>query len=284
MKIIIISDIKGNAESIIPYGLNLAKYLQSEVDILHTIDSRFQHGVSSSYADSQSLTPGSKMSHEEILQREKTTAHMALDKVLSREASVLNYPLKINTIVEENSVKNGLSSIIGTIPNVLVLVNSQPDDYTFHSHKEIIDTFKNSNFQILVVPPGKVFREFNKVVLATNFSSDDNFDKYPEAFSCLNEFNPHIDAVDVAKPKKYLDKELKSKAWLQVVEKMVFLSTIKTNVLTGNNYLETLRSYIDKTKPDLVLSFKRNHGLFNNGFDKNLLINLIEKTDLPVLY
>ena len=52
MRITIISDIKGNAESIIPYGLNLAKHLKGEVNLVHVIDSRMAQGVSSMYADS----------------------------------------------------------------------------------------------------------------------------------------------------------------------------------------------------------------------------------------
>ncbi|NJM14088.1 MAG: hypothetical protein HC896_00670 [Bacteroidales bacterium] len=65
---------------------------------------------------------------------------------------------------------------------------------------------------------------------------------------------------------------------------MAFTSTVKANVLIGNNYLDTLKSFIGKTKPDLVLCYKQNQSLFNNGNDNNLVKNLIKNCDLPVLY
>jgi len=52
MKLIIVSDIMGQQESILPYGLQLAKYLQADVDILQVTDARVQQGVQTSYSDS----------------------------------------------------------------------------------------------------------------------------------------------------------------------------------------------------------------------------------------
>ena len=283
-KIVIVSDIKGKSDSIIPYGLRLAKHLHAEVDIIHVVDSRSQHGVHSRYADSQSITPGNKMSYEEILQREINISNKAIKKVLSREASVLNYPLKINTIVEENSILNCLNSLTENVLDVLVLLSSEPDNYIFHSKKEIIETFKKSNLPSLIVPPGAEYYEFNKVLLATTFGSSNGFEKHMRAYSFLSKFHPLINAVDVAKPHKHLEKEIMSKAWLQVAENIAFLSPIKTNVLTGNSYLETLLSYLKKTEPDMVIFNKKTQGLFSNWDDNKLAKKLIENANCPVLY
>ncbi|NJM14089.1 MAG: hypothetical protein HC896_00675 [Bacteroidales bacterium] len=212
MQVITISDIKGKTKSIIPYGLNLAKRLQAKVDIIHSIDSRTQHGVNSPYADSQSITPGNKLSHEEIMLREKNTTRNALDKLLSREASVLNFPLKVNVTIEENTLKKTINSKTGNDSNTLVAVNSEPDNYIFHSQKEIVETLKNSNLQVLVVPPGRKFKEFSNVLLVTNFSSNKGFDKYSKAVFLLRDFKPLIHAVDVAKPNKYIEKEIKKQS------------------------------------------------------------------------
>jgi hypothetical protein len=59
-RIVLISDISGESESIIPWGLNLGKHTGSEVDILHIIDPRDKQGVESPVSDSQSITPGDK--------------------------------------------------------------------------------------------------------------------------------------------------------------------------------------------------------------------------------
>ena len=77
-RIILISDISGESESIIPWGLNLGKHTGSEVDILHIIDPREKHGVESPVSDSQSISPDGKLTREEILKREKGKVEQAL--------------------------------------------------------------------------------------------------------------------------------------------------------------------------------------------------------------
>lgn len=224
------------------------------------------------------------MSYDEILQREINTSRKAIEKVLSREASALNYPLKINTVVEDNSIINCLNSLVDHTPSTLVLVNSEPDNYIFHSQKEIIKTFKNRNLQVIVVPSGKQFNEFNKVLMITNFNGDNAFDKYLKADSFLSGFKPIINAVDIAKPKKYLEKELKSKAWLQIAETESFQYTIKTNILTGHNYINVLQNYILNTEPDLILLSNKQPGLFGNRLTKNIEKDLIQNSEIPILF
>ncbi len=92
----IISDIEGKADSIIPYGLRLGKHTETEVDIIHIIDPRNKQGATSPFADSKSITPGRVMPHDYILAREQNRASKAIEKLLSGEASRLNYPLKID--------------------------------------------------------------------------------------------------------------------------------------------------------------------------------------------
>jgi hypothetical protein len=144
MKAVVISDMK-KEKSIIPYALNLCKHIESEVEIIHTIDTRVQHGLSSSYADSQSISPGEKMSHTSIIEREKHQTKNKLDKILSKEASKLNYPLKINTIIENGSIESQLKSRIKRHPNSLIITNKDPDKYFFGSYKELLDVLQGLN-------------------------------------------------------------------------------------------------------------------------------------------
>ncbi len=283
MKIVIISDIKGESESVIPYGLNLAKRLEAEVDIIHTIDTRMQQGVPSMYADSQSITPGSKFSFEEIMKREKSAAEIDLDKILGMEASKLNYPLKINTIIQEGSIEDAVEKIGANNHDELLLVNSQPDNFNFETTPEIFETIRECS-PALIVPPGMEFHEIRKVMLLTDFNTDDGFDKYFKSDSFLNEFNPLIHAVDVASQEEYMDKELQSKAWLQVVETLVFSSEVKTNILTGDDYLETIMNHVSITNPDLIMINKQRKSLFKKGFDHKLFEDIMEQIHLPILY
>ena len=119
MKIIIISDLNSRWETIIPYGLNLAKNLEAEVDLLHIIDPRENQAQYTSYSDSQSITPGSTLSQDEVIQRERNLAELKMDKALSAEVSRLNYPLKVNRIIESSSIDDQLDKMAEENPDSL---------------------------------------------------------------------------------------------------------------------------------------------------------------------
>jgi hypothetical protein len=105
MKTIILSDINNSAKSIIPYGLRLARELESEVDLLHVIDPRTHTGAYSSLSDSQSISPGETLSHAETIQHAKNRVSIKLDKLLSAEGSRLNYPLKLTGLLLKTAWK-----------------------------------------------------------------------------------------------------------------------------------------------------------------------------------
>ena len=284
MKEIIISDVLGKLDSIIPYGLNLAKKLQVEVDVIHSIDSRSQQGVHSPYADSQTITPGSKLSHEEIIEREKNMTELALNRLLSREASRLNYPLKINTVVEENTILKSIQKSTRDWGKSIALINSQPDNYIFNSHNEILETINNIQSLVLFVPPGLNFKKIEKILLLSDFSTNDTITKLVDISLFLKKFDCSIDAVSVAKPQEYANHELMGKAWLQSVRKTVFpTSTVVTNVLTGNDYFNTLKEFLERSTHDLILFNFSGSGSFNGNLRKKLIKNLTSETKLPVL-
>jgi hypothetical protein len=51
MSTIIISDIDNKSESVVPYGLNIVKFVESEPDVLHIADRRMHQGKISSFSD-----------------------------------------------------------------------------------------------------------------------------------------------------------------------------------------------------------------------------------------
>lgn len=282
-KLIIISDIRSKAQSILPYGLHLAKHLQVEVDIIHMVDARSQHGVPSRYADSQTLTPGPKLTYDKIIQREIEQATITLEKLLSKEASRLNFPLKINKVIKEGSINEGIKESVANADKCLLLINLEVDDYIFHSRKEIVQLTKSVNAVTLLVPPQLVFHEFNKVVLITDFSNNFGLNAYSKTISFLYKFNPHINVVDVAKPTRFLEKEVKSKQWMQALDPATF-RTIKTEVLKGKNPSDALQQYINKLKPNLIIYTSRKLGFLNRFIYKSFFENLLDRVEYPIMY
>lgn len=170
MKVFIISDIGAKGESVIPYGLNLGKHNEVEVEILHIIDPRSHKGVSSPYSDSQSITPGAKMTHDEIKGRDRKVVEKELDKLLSAEASRLNYPLKVNSTVETDSVETKLKMIFADKTGAVCVASADPENSMVTELSELVSIFGKLEVPLLIVPPGYAWREPAEISLYTDFS------------------------------------------------------------------------------------------------------------------
>ncbi|HKJ43191.1 MAG TPA: hypothetical protein VKA27_13935 [Sunxiuqinia sp.] len=279
MKIVIISDVKGQTKSIIPYGLHLAKYLESEVDILHVVDPRIQQGVSSMYGDSQSITPGKKMSHQEIMQREKQEAEKELDDLLSREASRLNYPLKINVIVQEEEIGKGLQEADEKDSEAIFVINKEADHYMFESRKDITTVCKELNGITLLVPPGKEFMKIENVLLPADFE-DQDFEGYPKVANFLNQFHPVINAIGEEGQREVPQ----ANSWLSVVSGVLENSTVNWQMLTSENFEHDFIDFVGMVEPDLTVVFEKPQGLIDSIFKKELIVKVLDQTDTPVLF
>ncbi|WP_339736770.1 hypothetical protein [uncultured Sunxiuqinia sp.] len=279
MRITIISDIKGNAESIIPYGLNLAKHLKGEVNLVHVIDSRMAQGVSSMYADSQSITPGNKFSHAEIMAREKQQVAMKIDQVLSKEASKLNYPLKVNVDIQEDSIENKITNDLNESTTSLLVFNKEADGAIFESQKEIIDCCKDFNGMSLLVPPGEEFQPFSSAVLPTDFS-DGEFEDYRNVADLIRFFHPVVNAVGMANETG--DEVLQQ--WEANLSKVFNNSSVNHQVITAGDFEKEVIDFINLLDPDLTMIFERPRNLITSIFKKEFLKKILEQTRTPVLF
>lgn len=276
MKIVIISDIKGKSPGIIPYGLNLARTMQSEVDIVHVIDTRVNQGVATPYADSHTITPAEKLSFEEILNKEKGEIREALLQIISREGSKLNYPLKINLRIEETSITNELAG--GSSGAGLALINKDPDGQLFLSRKEMIDVCRGFKGLALFVPSGLELTAFENVLLPSGFSEKER-KAFKEISRFTSRFQPFINAVTI----NGNDKAISGK-WKRDTLALFTGCEINFNVLQGNHQHETLISYANKINPDLILFAEQSKTLIETIFKKDLLEKLLDQTDIPILF
>lgn len=185
MRTIIISDISETADSIIPYGLNVGKYTQTKVDILHCFDPEILQGPYSPYSDSQSITPGEKFSHEEILHREKGIINEKLSRLLSREASVLNYPLRVNTITEIGDIESCITEQIKNHENPLIITGTKPGGSMTVGLQELLEVIFKHNVMVMIVPPGTKFIQPNACWLVTDLYAEGN-NKIKKLFDWIN--------------------------------------------------------------------------------------------------
>jgi len=284
MKTILISDFGGREEIIIPYALNLTKHIHNTIDIVHVIDPRVQQGVSSAYADSQSFQIGEKLSHSQIIEREVSLAKTTLDKLLSIEASKLNFPLRVNTIVEENSIENLLHTLIKVDEPSIIISSSVLEGTILNDFDETLEIAKMFNNLSLIIAPGSKFSVPKKILIQYDFELGINEGIF-RVLDYLKPLNPHIDVVDVTDKDKYPELILKSEAWKEVVNNYINSSfPITTNILTGNQHAEVLSRFILENSYDLVAvskDMKTSSGI--NIFSKNMSKQLVEGLDIPVI-
>ncbi|MEL7587922.1 MAG: hypothetical protein AAGU19_14535 [Prolixibacteraceae bacterium] len=278
MKVILISDIKGKSESIIPYGLRLARSLEAETDLIHILDRRVVQSFPTPYADSHTVAPGEKFSHDELVNKEKGEISEAIGNLLTREISKLNYPLKINVYVKDGSLINWLAGEDGSTGDTILLVNKNPDGQIFVSEGDLIDCCKIFNGVTLFIPPGLEFREYENMLLPADYT-----DKYTAAYKKMGRFTARFRSFINAVPVSDTE-EIGTWQWRKEAEQYFLNSQINCNTMNGILINGDLLHYIGKIQPDLVLYPDQQKSLLKSLFKKDFLITLLGETNSPVLY
>ncbi|MFO7923189.1 MAG: hypothetical protein R6U58_05815 [Bacteroidales bacterium] len=283
-RIVLISDISGESGSIIPWGLNLGKHTGSEVDILHIIDPRDNQGVESPVSDSQSITPGDKLSREEILKREKGKAEQGLDKLLSKEASRLNYPLKINTIIETKYLEEGLKSVFSERHGSLMITSSEHDNTSFTDLDELLAISRGLAAPVFIIPPGTGFQKPGKAFMLADYSDSPSQDMN-NMFDWLTPFNPMVNAgMVIQEMKDYIKLELAAKRWKKVIENIIDSGiTLRTTQLKGESFTKTVANYVDRNKFDWVIIPKSKKESSKKIFSVDISKKLLKSIKKPVL-
>jgi nucleotide-binding universal stress UspA family protein len=283
MKTIIISDLKSKSKSILAYGLELARAMESEVDVVHVVDPRTSQAKYSSYSDSQSITPNDPLGFPETIHKEVTKAKNELDEMLSREISRLNYPANVNVVVEEGSLEEKIEKIIDYEPYCILVVSSEPDGYHFESKSEIYSMVKDAGAMCILVPPGIEFKEYRKILHPVDFSSKE-LEKYADLGFFFDAFDPLVHAVALSQDNDYSELELKSETWKKIASDVFLPAKIRTNVLKGDDFIETMVQYCNRNDYEMIMLFQRKVNAFKKNFKSELAGTFIERTNLPVLF
>ena len=282
MKTIILSDVNSKSDSVIPYGLRLARAMEAEADVLHVIDKRLHQAEYTQASDSQSISPGTPLSQDEIIEREKSKANLKLDQVLSREVSRLNYPLKVNRLIVENSIEDELALRAKENPNYIFVVSAEPDNYIFDSIGDIISTAKSTGVLVMLVHPDNEFKDYKRALMPVDFESK-KFTAFTDINFMFEHFNMLVDAVSVVPKSDYSEKELKGGAWKKVARDHFLPTTLKTNVLEGEDFPETVAGYAEKNKHDLIIMFQKKENPLTTIFKKNDLDKILRNIRIPAM-
>lgn len=282
MKTILISDIKTKKDTVIPYALNFTKHIDDTLQIIHLVDPRKQKVASSAYADSQTFEVSKKLNYTEVIERDLHQSRLALDRILSKEASRLNYPLRVNTIIEENSIENRLDSEQKDGEPSIILASSEMEGTIFHDFDEFLEVAVKFSKLSLMIPPGKEFKIPEKVLIYHDFEKGNKVDLM-DALNFFEAFRPEITIIDVANTENFKNIEEESSAWCKVThEEWKSELRLQVKILEGNHTEKALIDYINQNNIDLLaIPLKKHYGL--NLYPSGSPYQLISETELPVI-
>ncbi len=253
MRVVIISDIYNGRKSIIPYGLNLGKHNEAMVEIVHSIDSRVHQGVSTPYSDSQSITPGNKLSQNELLVQQKHLVGKELDKLLSAEASRLNYPLKYRTRIIVDSMNNSLNRIYEEDGKAVCVASMVMDGSMVTNLGELMALFDQSEMPLCIVPPGYKFREPADLIAVTDYSRE-SYEPVMRALNWFRSFPLTIRAIDITDLNDVVEVENNRDLWEDAINDFITRSmNLNTKILIGDREREIILEQVLKRDADIVM-------------------------------
>ncbi len=284
MRTVIISDITETSHSIIPYGLNIGKHTETKVDILHCFDPSIIQGTYSPYSDSQSVTPDRKLTHEEILDREKGITSNKLSHFLSREASVLNYPLRVNTVTEIGDIENCIAKQIKDIENPLVVTATRPGRSMVVDFQELLEVLFELDTMILIIPPGKKFTQPDKCCLVTDLQEETN-KKTEKLFKWIDPLVTRVltsAVVRVNHNSRHDNEIIKWKAALQPYAHITDIEALEVVHIDDMNI--AFESICNRKGPDMAALPKNKNSFFSEYLlSGNNTQKLAETANIPLL-
>ncbi len=284
MRTIILSDITEETPSIIPYGLNVAKYAETRVEILQYSDPKLVQGTYSPISDSQSITPGEKLSYEQILHRETEIAKEKLDRLLSREASRLNYPLRINTIAEITDPEKAIADKLDEFENVMVITSTNPSHSMASGLDDVLTVLQKLNTRILIIPAGKKFIKPAKCCLVTDLSKEAS-QNLENLFSWINPLAERIYTSAVIHNESGSNSSQQIEQWQQALKAYSqFLASDSTEVVRIDEPDVAFENICRHKRPDMVVYPKNGKSYFSRLlFSEGYLRNFSEMLNIPVL-
>ena len=146
----------------------------------------------------------------------------------------------------------------------------------------MINITNNAGAVCLLIPPGRLFKEFEKIILPTDFRLND-IDSYKNASIFFKPFNYTLEAINISKTRTFLISDTRVTEWERIMSGFFSHKDINTSIVRGTNHVNTLINYLNNNNPDLVMLFRKKQSLIRNLLTGSLALRIIRRTSIPVL-
>lgn len=275
MKSIVVSDIDYNDKGIIPYAFRLARDLDSEVKVIHVIDTRTLQGIYTPYSDSQSVTAGVE-SYDEIIEKEKHTTHDNLRKHVGRESSMLNYPLRVSYDIIVGNIDKVVADETESNKNSLLILSARPKGKIWETYEDIFHIIARSKDPVWLIPPELTYKTPKNVLFISSLE-DSEPEHLRNALEMLKPMDIHLSALQTS-GKPNFKKELEErKDWHWIYKDIDQYYTLE------DNDAERLKQFTIQEKTDLIILFEKKRNLIRRMIGKSVTEKLAEILDIPML-
>jgi len=88
--------------------------------------------------------------------------------------------------------------------------------------------------------------------------------------------------VSVAEDKNFLNMQLKSETWAKNGIKPFVPASVKTSVLEGENFAETITKYVNRNQPDILMLLRKKQNAVESMFLDNGISKIVKQVNVPV--
>lgn len=215
------------------------------------------------------------------MEREKGIAWKKMDNILSAEASRLNYPLKVNRVITENTLEDEIIKRTGDKVPAVFVVSNEPDGTIFQSLDEILNVVKKAGAIAIIVPPKKEYTDWKKIVLPVDFDQIE-LAKFSDIKFVMDKFEPLVNVVSVTGDKNFLNMQFKSETWAKNGIKLFMPASVKTSVLEGNNFADTITGFVNRNQPDLLMLLRKKQNAVESMFVNDNISKMVKQVNVPV--
>lgn len=277
MKSLIINDLHYNPhKSIIPYCLKFCRDTSFEPQFLHVVDQRNFQGKYSPISDSQSITPAVQP-YEEIIEKEKSESALLINRFLSKELPLVNYPLNVKTEIMIGYSEDIISKKVNEGKLSLIMINSNPvsEDETI-IYNDIHYLLNNSKIPVLIIPAGSQYKKPVNIVFTDNLIKDD-VDPICNAISIFKQLNSLFYVLSKKKTSVISDSVY--------CEKIMDKSDVQIELIKLDNedFSEAVSRLKKSIEINLVITIRDNFNFFEKFFKKTTPIKLVRDLTMPVL-
>jgi len=264
--ILVPTDFSENALLAARFAVNVAAHLNANISLLHAftwLNSAFQSGQENEY-------------------NRKDAEQNARHEMAEFVAHFQETTVSINSIVTEGHLPEAIDRIISG-SNVLLVVMGTTGASGLKYHVLGSNTFavakQLTKVPLVVVPPGILSFNLNKVAFFTDFNPGDlhTISSFKKVFSPLPE---EIHFIHFGRPENRNDEELRLAEWSQTIQNESGIPGLKWSWVEGEEGVEAVARLDEKY--DMIILTLAERGFFDNLLTKSMAKELIHQSQIPV--